>query len=43
MSPYTTTAGLEPAREFRSRFLVYLLNPSDKLPKKNISINVRIN
>ena len=31
-----TTAGLEPAREFRSRFLIYLLNHSDKLPKKRI-------
>ena len=27
-----TTAGLEPARESRNRFQVYLLNHSDKLP-----------
>ena len=31
-SRFTTTAGLEPARECRNRFLVYLLNRSDKLP-----------
>ena len=29
----TTTTGLEPVRGCRSRFLVYLLNHSDKLPE----------
>ena len=32
MTKKTTTTGLEPVRECRSRFLVYLLNRSDKLP-----------
>ena len=28
----TTTAGIEPARDFHNRFQVCLLNHSDKLP-----------